>query len=107
MAAPSLQQTRNGIYRAQAPSFLVRYKTLNDKQQIANEFNKYFVNIGSSLAQSVPNNQNIPSYRSYLKGDFVNSFSLFLTTPDEICSVVAVMPPETTAMLDRMASLCN
>jgi len=41
-------------------SIKVNNKTLNGKQQIANEFNKYFVNIDSSLAQSLPNNQNIP-----------------------------------------------
>ena len=67
---------------------------MNHKQQIANEFNKYFANIGPNLAQSLPDTPNIPSYHSYLKGDFVNSFSLFLTTPDEICRVVAAMAPK-------------
>jgi len=85
-------------------SIKVNNKTVNDKQQIANEFNKYFVNIGPNLAQSLPNTPNIPSYHSYLKGDFVNSFSLFLTTPDEICRVVAAMTPKTSAGHDDIST---
>jgi len=77
---------------------------VNDKQQIANEFNKYFANIGPNLAQSLPDTPNIPSYHSYLKGDFVNSFSLFLTTPDEICRVVAAMAPKTSAGHDDIST---
>ena len=77
---------------------------MNDKQQIANEINKYFVNIGPNLAQSLPNTPNIPSYHSYLKGDFVNSFSLFLITPYEICRVVAAIASKTSAGHDDIST---
>ena len=73
-----------------------------DKNEIVNEFNKYFVNIGPNVAKSCPSICK-PEYSRYLKGDFVNSFSLFFTTPEEICSVVASMPPKTSVGHDDIS----
>lgn len=56
--------------------------TLTDKNQIANAFNIYFANIGSKLAQSIPNT-NI-SFEHYLPSSIQESFFIRPTSPMEI-----------------------
>ena len=49
--------------------------TVTDPVNIANEFNKYFVQTGPQLAKKIPND-NGTSYRNYLKGNYAESTSL-------------------------------
>ena len=46
--------------------------TVTDPVNIANEFNKYFVQTGPQLAKKIPNDNGI-SYRNYLKGNYAES----------------------------------
>ena len=57
-----------------------------DSKRIANEINNFFSTIGSSIANSLPP----PNfdYRHYLRGDYVNSFFLPLTTTDDVLSYI-------------------
>jgi hypothetical protein len=66
--------------------FIYNHTIISDKTQIANKFNEYFVNIGPSLADKIPT---CPiTHRSYLAGNYKNSFTLFLTNPYEIMDLV-------------------
>ena len=55
------------------------------------------------LAKSFSKLQSAPSFHTCLKGDYVNSFSLFLTSAEEICNTVAIMPPKTSAGYDEIS----
>ena len=77
-------------------------KTVCDKHKIANEFNKYFINIGADLAKSCSDTGDSSEFKSFLNGDFKNSFSLYLTTPEEISDIVAGMPPKSSSGYDEI-----
>jgi len=59
---------------------------ITDKEEIVNRFNNYFVNVGPTLAQNIPNTNISPTY--FLSGRNPSTFALFLTSPDEVIRVV-------------------
>ena len=61
---------------------------LSDSAQIAEQFCKYFTNIGPSLANNLPVSQK--SYRSFLSGNFANSLFL-MRSLDKKLSIYAVL----------------
>ena len=64
---------------------------LSDPVKIAEQFCKYFTNIGPSLASNIPASEKL--YRSYLYGNFVNSLFFEKVTEqeiNEICSSLRV-----------------
>ena len=67
-------------------SFLIDNCRTNDKTIIARKFNEYFVNIGPSLANKIPNTNT--NCTSYLRGNFKNSFTLLQTDVSEVISTV-------------------
>ena len=68
-------------------TFKYNNHTTTDKSSIANKFNEYFVNIGSTLAASIP--QGGPDYRTYLPP--ANDDSIFIepTNSDEIGRIIS------------------
>lgn len=61
--------------------------TITNKQEIVENFNEYFVSIGSRLASKIPNSSTI--YSNYLKSPNPNCFSLHPTNPTEIIEIVS------------------
>ena len=65
---------------------------ISDKHAIVTKFNEYFVNIGPTLANKIPN---LPgSCTEYLSAAYKDSFSLYATTPEEIVKIVKLMKPK-------------
>ena len=58
-------------------------ETINDPKTIANKFNKYFTNIGPSLAKNI-NNSSDTSFEKYLTGNYQNSMFLVPITENEL-----------------------
>ena len=70
-------------------SFRSNNTTISDKSEIVDKFNKFFVNIGPTLANKISASQ--VCYSSFLKGDYSNSFSLFFTDPTEIIIIIIII----------------
>lgn len=68
---------------------------ITDKEEIVNKFNNYFVNVGPTLAQKIPNTNISPTY--FLSGRNSSTFALFLTSPDEVIRVVNSLESKTSA----------
>ena len=62
---------------------------MNDKNELVNKFNEYFVNIGTTLADNIP--PWLVNAKSFLKVEYKDSFSLFLCSPDEVKCIVQIM----------------
>ena len=67
-------------------TFRYNNQTTTDKDIIANKFNEYFVNIGSNLAASIP--QNGPNYKTYLPAQNKHSIFIEPTNAEEIKKIV-------------------
>jgi hypothetical protein len=59
---------------------------INSPKNIVDNFNEYFVNIGSNLASKIPPATN--HFTSYMKKSPLNSFSLFFTDAYEVVNTV-------------------
>ncbi len=67
--------------------FLINNNTVTDSSAIANEFSKFFGNVGKDLQNNIPNSQK--SYESYLTGNRpMNSVFLNPVTENEIKDVL-------------------
>ena len=80
--------------------FTVNGSKTDDKTTIAHKFNEYFANVGSSLAAKIPKSD--INHRSFLKGDFKNSFVLHETDANEIISVVKSLKPNKSVGYDNI-----
>ena len=67
-------------------TFKYNNQTTTDKDIIANKFNEYFVNIGSTLASSIP--QGGPSYKTYLPPPNEHTIYLEPTNTDEVTKII-------------------
>ena len=64
----------------------VANKNITDTQKIADEFNKYFANIGNNLASAIPKSK--ASFELYLRNSPANSFALFPASENEIENII-------------------
>jgi hypothetical protein len=83
-------------------SFKCSSTLISDKNEIANKFNEFFVNVGPTLAAKIPVNPVM--YNSFLKGDYSKSFSLLPTDPAEILSVVRGLKTKSSAGYDLLST---
>ena len=82
-------------------NFIIEGIKVENKEEIAEQFNKYFVNIGSGLASKIEPVQT--PYASFLDKPTSSSFSLFLTTADEIKNIVLGFDNKTSAGFDDIS----
>ena len=54
-------------------SFLLNNKEITNKQEISNEFNKFFSNVGKKLAEKIPKSNNTPQ-------EFLNNMQKQITS---------------------------
>jgi hypothetical protein len=75
--------------------FTVNNETVTNPESIANEFNKYFVNIGSELANKIimPDNKN---YKDYLTIPVETVFEFKNTNRDEVVKIIDKLKPKTS-----------
>ena len=92
--------TKDNIRPALNEKFIVGNNTITDPFEIANHFNKFFVNIGSELAKKIPIASQ--SYQSYLRGSHMDSFSLFPVTESEILNIVNNLNDKMSAGTDEI-----
>ena len=59
---------------------------IDDGIDIANKFNNFFVNVGNTLAKSIPTSHKQPN--DYISFNANNTFSLEPVTENEICKII-------------------
>ena len=59
---------------------------IDDGIDIANKFNNFFVNVGNTLAKSIPTSHKHPN--DYISYSASNTFSLEPVTENEICKII-------------------
>lgn len=80
--------------------FLVDSKLIENSRDIANAFNDFFINVGNSLSVALPH---CPTdFKSFLRGNYKDSFSLHLTTPQEICNIISSMASKHSVGYDNI-----
>ncbi len=62
-------------------------RILKDKKSIANSFNTYFVNVGPTLAQKIP--EQVKKPEDFLVGNYNYSMFLMPITPQEIVTITS------------------
>ena len=73
--------------RKEIKQLLINGQKVEDKQQIANEFNTFFANIGSKLASSINTNNKKP-YNHYLTKTIFCSFNFELYEPEDTLKII-------------------
>ena len=84
-------------------SFLVNGKTITDKQEIANEMNKFFTNIGPSLA-SVINTANKPDFKTYLSETTPSRFYIEYTDTEKVKSIISSLASKDSVGIDGIST---
>ena len=88
------------IFENSPESFIVDGNIITNKSEIADNFNKYFVDIGSRLAASI---QPVSAHFSdYLKESYKDSFMLYPTDPAEIIRIVLNFENKSSAGYDEI-----
>ena len=90
-----------------APSplhFFVNNKIESDGLNIANEFNKYITNIGTDLANKIPNTDKNDFRRHLLRMHCESSFSFKYTTPGDVSKLISKLKTKNSAGHDRMSN---
>jgi len=78
--------------------FMINGAEIEDPNTIAQEFNKYFANIGKQVNNSVPHTHK--HYTDFLTGQNNNNFFLHPVTPDELITFASKMKPKTSSGFD-------
>ena len=75
-----------------------------DKKVIANQFNEFFVNIGSKLAQTIPNVDTQKTVNSYLTNKTSSAFKFKLITEEDIFKIISKLDSKNSAGYDQISS---
>ena len=72
------------------PSFIINNQRIIERRIIANEFNKYFVNLASNMNKSVTvdKKDKILNFQSYLPSPNPNEITMYDCTPDEVNEII-------------------
>ena len=70
-------------------SFKVNDNLISCPSEIANQFNKYFVEVGSNLANQIHSEQN--DFRQYLQNRYADEFNFPIVTKDQLFRIVSSM----------------
>jgi len=81
-------------------TFCINGKLTDDKVIIAEKFNEFFINIGPTLANKIPDTNSC--CLDFLKGNFSNSFALLETDIGEIISVTKNLKSKTSSGYDEI-----
>jgi hypothetical protein len=83
--------------------FIQNDLNITDSYKIADEFNKYFINVGPKLAENIVPPPNM-SYINYLKNPIQNTFLFETTTVNEVIKIIDSMKPKTSRGVDLMSN---
>lgn len=89
--------------RKSTDSFIVKGNKISDEGEIADAFNKFYINVGLTLAKKIPSNRRDPT--SYIKQ--VNKSSIFLEPTDktEISNIVKLLNDSSAGYDDITAKI--
>ena len=73
-------------YKMPCTKFKLNGTIIDDGIDIANKFNNFFVNVGNTLAKSIPTSHKHPN--DYISYNASNTFSLEPVTENEICKII-------------------
>ena len=73
-------------YKMPCTKFKLNGIIIDDGIDIANKFNHFFVNVGNTLAKSIPTSHKHPN--DYISYNASNTFSLDPVTENEICKII-------------------
>ena len=79
----------------------VNNNTITDKRRIAEEFNSFFVNIGTSISELIEPGHN---YEQFMKPNINKSIYLTPTDPTEIITIANSMKPKTSSGNDNISN---
>ena len=83
--------------------FMVNDIKLDDPRDIANGFNKYFVEIGPKLANSIAPLPN-KSFTDYLKKPVTKNFTFMNVTDKQIVEIIDSLKPKSSCGIDRISN---
>lgn len=83
--------------------FEINGLSISNEKSIADEFNKYFINIGPNLTQNTDYPPN-SSFKDYLTSPLANNFEFKTVTPNSIVNIINSLKPKTSCNFDRISS---
>jgi len=83
--------------------FEIHGQSVSNEKLIANEFNKYFINVGPSLAENTTCPSNI-CFKDYLTAPEKNRFEFKTVTVESVIDIINTLKPKTSCNLDRISS---
>ena len=97
------------IYSNSTQTKFPKYFQINDmrvvdKKVIANQFNNFFVNIGSKLAQTIPNVDTQKTVNSYLTNKTSSAFKFKLVTEEDIFKIISKLDSKNSTGYDQISS---
>jgi len=84
-------------------SFLINNEYVDNFSEIVNEFNKYFTEIGSKLANNIETPRN-GSFKDYLISKQTVSFEFKPVSPEDIIKIIDELKPKTSSGLDKISN---
>ena len=81
----------------------IEIEEIHSEQSIADEFNKYFVNVGADLSASIKyNGKNTVNY--YLNANITSKFKFELVNDKQILDLIGSLEPKTSSGYDKISS---
>ena len=81
----------------------IEIEEIHSEQAIADEFNKYFVNVGADLSASIKyNGKNTVNY--YLNANITSKFKFELVNDKQILELIGSLEPKTSSGYDKISS---
>ena len=96
----SIKIASNSIF----PNHFVNGILITDKKKIANEFNEFFANIRSKLAETIYNKSTNNTYNSYLKNKSTHTFTFKLTSEEMVTKVINCFKLKRSAGYDSIST---
>ena len=84
-------------------SFEIEGRRISNDKTIANEFNRYFIEIGPKLCQATEHTT-VESYRDYLKKPLLPSFEFSPADVDDVRKAIDLLKPKTSTGLDKISN---
>jgi len=100
----TIKETLNKYTKIDTPSEIVNENITYDKEQdIADQFNNFFANIGSRLSNQIDNN-NVKPYTDYLTNHTDTTFDFTLITEEIIINIINKLPNKKSCGTDNISN---
>ena len=80
-----------------------KIEEIHGEQSIADEFNKYFVNVGTDLSAAIRyNGKNTVNY--YLSAKITSKFNFELVNDEQVLEIIGSLEPKTSSGYDKIST---